>query len=220
MVYNGIMSLDVIKNILSEEDIRVVQETISNEFNNRETIKLNAPLKSGMSDGSVCYYSQIGRIDIKYPKIPKDILNKIYNIVVEKSDKKIHGIVEDFVMYSKYTKSSGGNPKLEPHFDVVDTGTLILDYQLKSNKVWELKIESDYVVLEDNSAVLFDPFENIHSRTIRDFSDDEFVEMLFFRFKTSDEIQERTEKDMDRLKFELDWYSCEREHAKKFKEEF
>lgn len=220
MVYNGIMGHNVIKNILSEEDIRIVQETINNEFNSREKVKLNAPVKSGMADNAVCYYSQIGRIDIKYPKIPKDILNKIYNLVVEKSDNKIDDIVEDFVMYSKYTKSSGGNPKLEPHFDVVDNGTLILDYQLKSNKVWELKIESGYIALEDNSAVLFDPFESIHSRTIRDFSDDEFVEMLFFRFKTSDDIQERTEKDMDRLKFELDWYSCEREHVKIFKEEF
>ena len=220
MVYNRIMDVKLIKNILSDQDLKDLEDAIDREFNSRAVMKLNLPTKSIEENNSVCYYSGLGRIDIKYPNIPQHILDKIYNSVVKNLDEEIELLSSDFVMYAEYTKSSGGNPRLEPHFDIVDFGTVILDYQFKSNKVWEVKVESDFFALEDNSAILFDPSEKIHSRTVRTFSDDEFVKMLFFRFKTSTDLVPRTRLDKERLVFEQDWHVCEEVHVEKFKERY
>lgn len=74
-----------------------------------------------------------------------------------------------------------GNPRLPTHFDG-DYNDLIINYQLESNTRWSIGVDYNLYQLEDNSAIIFHPNENVHWRPRKKFKDGEFVRMIFFRF--------------------------------------
>jgi hypothetical protein len=196
------MNTKVINDLLSDVDKARLLDAIANEFKTRPEARHKFPREDRDVNNHTAYYDGYGRIDIKHPKIPKDILDKIYRLVEEHLDDEYKPVTFDFAMYGEYTKRSGGDPKLEPHFDSAESATVILDYQIESNTDWEIKIESDLFLLDDNSGLLFDPLCNIHSRIIKDFNDEDFVKMLFFRFKSSNTISPKTIEDEKRLQKE------------------
>lgn len=78
-----------------------------------------------------------------------------------------------------------GEPSLPPHFDG-DSTDLILNYQLESNTTWPVGVGTEVVELEDNSAILFNPNEQVHWRTRKKFNKGEYVKMVFIRFQSSE----------------------------------
>lgn len=82
-----------------------------------------------------------------------------------------------------------GQPTLPAHFDG-DWNDLIINYQLTSNTRWDIGVDCNLYQLENNSAVIFHPNENVHWRPRKRFKDDEFVRMIFFRFHKSGEASD------------------------------
>lgn len=195
------MHAKVIKNILSDDDINRLTDAINHELKTRPIVDQGTLLHGHDREDTVTRVLDFGRIDIKYPKIPQDIIDKVLLIVKENVDESYTDLAFDFVIYADYSKASGGNPRLRPHFDSAESTGVILDYQLKSNVSWEIKVESDLFDLEDNSGLLFNPLDNIHYRPVKVFSDDDFVRMLFFRFVSSKSFSPITPENQKRLDF-------------------
>lgn len=192
----------VLKNILSKEELSRLMDAIQKEFNSREIVNQGSPHSDTDRDDTVTYLKDYGRIDIRRPDLPVDIIEKISNLVLNNIDPSFTNTVFDFVIYAEYSNRSGANPRLEPHYDVSKVATLILDYQVESNVDWDINVGYDSYTLEDNSGLLFDPLENVHYRPIQKFKDGEFVKMLFFRFSSSKEIypkQKYTQHEIDEL---------------------
>lgn len=193
------MEAKIIKNILSDDEVLMVSEAINKELSSRPVIKQDVLMHGEDKDNTVTYVIDFGRIDIRYPKVPSHIIDKILNIVKNNVDDSFTNPVFDFLIYAEYSNDSGGNPRLRPHFDVSEASTVILDYQLESNISWEIDVESNRFTLKDNSGLLFDPLENIHSRPVRKFNDGEFVKMLFFRFTSTKPVVPKNKEDQFRL---------------------
>lgn len=198
-MYNYIMKTKVIKNLLSTSDISRINEIIKNEYANRHVVDEGFPKSTNHDDTAIIYFGHFGRVDIRNLSLPRDIIDKITKVVVDNADNSFADLVFNFVIYAEYSLKSGGKPKLEPHFDISEGSTLILDYQLESNVSWDLIVESESFTLKDNDGILFDPLSNIHYRPVQSFKDDEFVRMLFFRFGSSKPVAERKSEDIDRL---------------------
>lgn len=114
-----------------------------------------------------------GDFVVKKPRIYK----KLKKIAKKHSGKNLtlSGIAA--VEYSnKY-----GKPNLPPHFDA-DTNDLIINYQISSSTSWDVGLDLKLYSIEDNSALVFNPNENIHWRPIKEFKDGEYIRMIFFRF--------------------------------------
>jgi hypothetical protein len=199
----------LIKNIFSESEIQHMLNTIQEELKSRTKIHYKFPTKDKDIDNVVSYFTGYGRIDIKHFILEDSVISKLLKLVKDNCDSTYTDIDFDFVMYSEYTKDSGGIPKLEPHLDVTSHSTLILDYQLKANKSWGIKIDNKIFALEDNDGVLFDPYNEIHSRPVEDFEDGESVAMIFFRFKSSNPLNERDKNLIERLDKENDEFAKE-----------
>ena len=161
--------------------------------------KEDRPSDTNHRDDTILYWKDFGRIDIRWPKIPQDILDKIFNNVKEILKDEYPVLTSGLVIYAEYSTATGGQPKLNAHFDISQARSLILDYQLESNTLWGIGVEDKIFDLKDNSGILFDPTAKIHYRPQKNFLDGEFVKLLFFRFDTAAEQEVHTEEDWLRL---------------------
>lgn len=107
------------------------------------------------------------------------------DLIIEKINKIIIGYDTNLVFSSSsYVEYNNlyGIPELPPHFDGDDCD-LLLNYQLSSNTVWGIGLNKEIYNLQDNEAVIFSPNEVIHWRPIKNFLNEEYVKMIFFRFQ-------------------------------------
>ena len=74
-------------------------------------------------------------------------------------------------------------PKLFPHFDGFPEPRLTFDYQIGSNTSWPLVVEDREYVLKDNQALTFSGTHQIHWRVHKDFSETDYLDMIFFHLK-------------------------------------
>lgn len=193
------MITKIIKDVLSEDEISSILASVQYEIDSRPILKEDKPTSTTHPDDAVLYWKDFGRIDIRYPKIEQEIIDKIFKIVQNEADPSFTDLKFQFAIYAEYSTKSGGNPMLNPHFDVSDVSTVFLDYQLDSNTIWPIAVEQDVFELENNGALLFESVGSIHYRPIKNFSDEEFVKMLFFRFSTSKNLPGKTKEDYKRL---------------------
>lgn len=193
------MITKIIKDVLSEDEISSILASVQYEIDSRPILKEDKPTSTTHPDDAVLYWKDFGRIDIRYPKIEQEIIDKIFKIVQNEADPSFTDLKFQFAIYAEYSTKSGGNPMLNPHFDVSDVSTVLLDYQLDSNTIWPIAVEQDVFELENNGALLFESVGSIHYRPIKNFSDEEFVKMLFFRFSTSKNLPGKTKEDYKRL---------------------
>jgi hypothetical protein len=70
-------------------------------------------------------------------------------------------------------------PNLTPHFDGFEQPRITFDYQLNSNTSWPIYVEGKEFVLKNNEALTFSGTHQVHWRSPKDFSEGEFVEMIF-----------------------------------------
>lgn len=193
------MDTKLIKDLLSEEEVSSILVSIQKEIDSRPIVKEDKPTSTIHPDDAILYWKDFGRIDIRYPKIEQETIDKIVKIVQNEADPSFIDLKFQFAIYAEYSTKSGGSPMLSPHFDVSDVSTILLDYQLDSNTIWPIAVEQSVFELENNSALLFESVENIHYRPIKNFLDEEFVKMLFFRFSSSKILPGKTKEDYTRL---------------------
>lgn len=145
---------------------------INNLFSNEELLYINKIIKESKTDLD----SMLGRvkseIDFKgsiRQKVEK-LINETYKVNLSLGS----------INYVEYNKRYG-KPELPPHFDG-DNCDLLLNYQLSSNTVWGIGLNKKVYNLQNNDAVIFSPNEVIHWRPIKNFLNEEYVKMIFFRF--------------------------------------
>lgn len=119
--------------------------------------------------------NELGRLQV-YFDLPNELRDRVAQIA---KDLGYDGLELSSASHVEYNNLYG-NPNLPPHFDG-DTIDLIIDFQLDGNTSWDIGLNCEAYPLEDNSALVFNPNENIHWRPIKDFKDGEYLRMIFFR---------------------------------------
>lgn len=111
---------------------------------------------------------------------PEDLLLKTQRFAEEHFGVKDLEIFDIIII--KYCNDFGFVPKLDPHKDGGTLKKYTIDYQYKANVDWGISVENDIFVLSNNEALTFIGTEQKHGRPGRIFSDNEYVENIFFQF--------------------------------------
>jgi hypothetical protein len=149
----------IIKNVLSEEQIREIYKIINGvpEEDTHTQERL----------GHKAYLVSLG----------EDIRAQLEKVVQENYGPE--WFLNDY-QFARYSKKFGYKPKLYPHFDdAFSVHKLTLDVQVYSTVSWPLVVEGEEFVLNNNEALTFSGTDQIHWRTPMDLSDDDVVDMLF-----------------------------------------
>jgi hypothetical protein len=160
-------------NILTQEEIDFILKEIK-----------NVPEESTKID------EILGRALLHNITFPDEIIAKASALAHKVSDRKLE--TGNGAMCTIYSNEYG-SPNLPPHFDG-DTTDVIVNFQLDSSTSWDLGLDLTLHTLEDNSALIFNPNENIHWRPYKEFKDGEYVTMIFFRFRDAAEISDYSHK--------------------------
>lgn len=150
----------IIKNFFTEEERKYIINFVNN-------------LQEDKNIGQI--YRATGRRLIGLENIADNIKNKVETYVKKEYGKDI--VVKD-IGCMRFS-SEYGVPKLLPHKDDYAC-QVVFDYQLRTNKKWDLFIEGNRIELEDNDAVVFEGEKTAHWREKIKFEDGEFVEMICF----------------------------------------
>lgn len=178
--------MDVIKinDLLSQEDIDTIVKSIKDPI--EDNISYSTSPELGRHQFGV-------RIHDDLKKRLLDIANPILGFESELSG----------ATYTEYT-TVYGTPSLPVHFDG-DWNDLIINYQLESNISWDIGVGLNLYTLEDNSAVIFHPNEDVHWRPIKSFKDGDFVRMIFFRFHNPKDLSDYSHLRVHGIDADIFW---------------
>lgn len=189
MVYNIIMYFKnlenkIIKNVLSEDQIKFLYNIIDNAHDDEKQIM---PWL-----GQTTFFLNFS------DDLEKTILNIINNFVGEEMQ-----ITE--MSLARYHTDSGFTPKLFPHYDHFEESRVTFDVQLKSNIDWPIVVENKKYLLKNNEALIFSGTDQIHWRSPKTLSKNDFVDMLFVHLSrknnnnkiTDEQKNERETRCMD-----------------------
>ena len=179
MVYNSNMENIVLNDLFTKEECIELHLMVESEMKNRPHVEIMHDENGSLinQDDVVMIDRENGRLMAEILPTPEHIIEKLKKVM-----KDNYGSCEYIsTVYAEYSPSTG-NPKLNGHFDQKNDTTL-LDYQLHSNTVWPITIDSINYELTDNQGVILRPLNQYHGRPQKNFKSDEFVHMLFFFFQ-------------------------------------
>jgi hypothetical protein len=149
----------IIENFFSKTEIDYLKDFIKE----KETLKLYK------------LRPDTGRLAINLGSIKPEIIAKVQGVI-----QNIYG--KDYKIkdagFNRY-KLEYGFPNLMPHLDDKNA-QVVFDYQIESNKKWNLLIEGKPIVLNDNDAVVFEGQKDVHWRDPVYFKSNEYLSMLNF----------------------------------------
>lgn len=122
-------------------------------------------------------------------QLPESVAQKVVKHCEKISGES--GLIISEYQYARYTNiyeedGTLGAPVLSPHYDeTFKEPRFTFDYQMQSNTSWPLVVEEREYALEDNQALTFSGTHQIHWRTKKVFSDEDFIDMIFFHLKKS-----------------------------------
>lgn len=112
--------------------------------------------------------------------LPDSTIKKIEKVVSENFDKPL---VLRELSFARYDTSGGREPLLFPHFDeTFPEQRVTVDIQVKSTIPWAIVVEDTPYILKDNQALVFGGTHQIHWREKKQFSDTDYVDMIFCHF--------------------------------------
>jgi hypothetical protein len=147
---------------------------INNVFLDHELKLLSSGVDNSPKHHDPEYGRELGKTLTNIGIVPNKV-SSIANTMFETE------LVLSSIMSCTYS-SEFGTPNLPPHFDNAEHG-YIINFQLDSNTSWDIGLNLDLYPMEDNSALLFNANEMAHWRPYKTFNDNEYVTMIFFRFK-------------------------------------
>jgi hypothetical protein len=86
------------------------------------------------------------------------------------------------IIIIKYCTDFGFVPKLDMHKDGGVLTKYTIDYQHSANIDWPVTVEDQEYQMTDNSVLTFIGTKQMHGRTNRVFSNNEYVQNIFFQF--------------------------------------
>ena len=123
-----------------------------------------------------------------YIELDSSIIEKVTNKAKEISGNDNLVLTEYcHARYSNVTSNCGKyhyKPALFPHHDeTFKEPRFTFDYQINGNTEWPIIVEPDKkLTLKNNQAATFSGTHQIHWREPQHFTDDQYVEMVFFHF--------------------------------------
>jgi hypothetical protein len=148
-------------------------------------------------------------------ELPESIINKVTQKAKEISGNE-NLVVTEYchARYANVTSHCGKfhfKPSLFPHFDeTFKEPRFTFDYQINGNVDWPLVVAPDKkFVLKNNQALTFSGTHQIHWREPKHFTDDQYVEMIFFHFSDpssgpkSEEVNEKMTAQAIRYKHDF-----------------
>lgn len=166
MKYNEINT--VVKDVFTRDEIDLIYKSVQNNSGG-DFIKVHAQANT-------------------FIQLPDSIIDKVTKIARELSgNDKIEVTEYCHARYNNVTSDCGKHhyrPSLFPHYDeTFKEPRFTFDYQINGNVDWALVVEPDQeFVLKNNEALTFSGTHQIHWRKPQEFTDDQFVEMVFFHF--------------------------------------
>jgi len=157
---------------------------VENVFTQNEINQIYESFKNSSGNAFIKVHSQANM----YITLPDNIINKVTNYAKEISGNENLVLTEYcHARYANVTSNCGKfhyRPALFPHYDeTFAESRFTFDYQLQANTDWPIIVEPDIeLTLKNNQAATFSGTNQIHWRKPQIFSDDQFVEMLFFHF--------------------------------------
>ena len=199
----------VVSNLFNDEDVAVLKNSIYTFLNSSEAIDISIEeiRENGRPLDKLLNQPWSGRVlFVAADVIPHELISKVTKYVNENHKKDL---VVEGVAFTRYSNKTG-EPRLAPHYDTGDA-KLTVDYQLESNVQWPLVIEDKVFTLTDNSALVFRPSYEVHWRVPQLFTDDQYVDMIFFHYTSGEPEQDIDHEAKARI---------ERSYQDIFKEEF
>jgi hypothetical protein len=130
----------------------------------------------------------ISNIDL----LPQEVITILTNKASELYGKNLKLYAAAFGQYSK----KFGYPKLIPHIDEVPS-QFTIDYQLDGNIDWSIVIEGSEYWLKNNSILTFEGENVLHWRPKKEFSDNDFLDLIWFQFIDDDHWSYKTDARPD-----------------------
>jgi len=108
------------------------------------------------------------------------------------------------VLFARYTKKSGFNPRLLPHTDrVMKNPSVTMTIELDSTLDWDIYVEDEKFIMERNLAVFFSGSHQMHYRPFPKFEDEDYYDILLVHstldLPDQEELTEEHFSKMDRL---------------------
>jgi hypothetical protein len=171
MVYNSIMKYDekniIVENVFTEKEVLDLYTIIEN------------PLKKSLQKNLCQSVSDFN--------LPKEIRQKVIDYCERISGESDLEISEyQFARYKKVVDESSGEtlfPNLFPHRDSFLEPRFTFDYQIGGNVSWSIIVEDKEYLLKNNSALTFSGTHQIHWRNQKEFSDTDYLDMIFFHLR-------------------------------------
>lgn len=191
MVYNIIMYYQnlenfVIDNVLTEDEKTYVYEKIK-EANERNSKKIVATL------GHTTYFFDVSE-DFKNKIIAK--IQKYFN----------DELVITELSAAKYHNATGFVPKLHPHYDGFSESRVTFDIQLDSTIEWPIVVEGKEFTLKNNQALIFSGTDQIHWRTLKELSNNDYTDMLFVHLSRKNNVEKISDIEKSEREKRLNHY--------------
>lgn len=158
---------EIVENVLTDEQIATIYKNVENSHNS--------------------YVMELFSQNISDFELPKDIERKIITkcqTIGGESDLEITEY--QFSRYKNTTLENGEviRPNLTPHADqTFQEPRFTFDYQIGGNTTWPIIVEGKSFTLQNNQALTFSGTHQVHWREPKIFSDDEYVDMVFFHLR-------------------------------------
>lgn len=159
----------IVKNVLTDLEISEVLKVLS-ETKHKTFVK------------HLCHTSW-------HVRLPKEIEDKFLYYAEEISKTKLRLLEYNISKYENVEEDGKKYyPLLWPHTDEAFGGPRVtLDYQLRSNISWPIEVDNEDSItnytLSDNQLLSFSGTHQVHWRPKKDFSDNDFIEMIFLHFE-------------------------------------
>ncbi len=182
----------VIDNVFTEEEIKQVKESVANS-NGSAFVEPHCQLNN-------------------FIQLPQNIVDKLTEYARQISKNNNVVLTEYCHAIYRNTEKDGKKyrPSLFPHYDeTFKEPRFTFDYQLDGNVVWDIVVEHKPLSLKNNQAATFSGTHQIHWRDPKEFTDEQYVEMLFCHFTdpTLPQKDEGVKKFVDaKAKLYKDWY--------------
>ena len=166
------------------------------ESSNTSLISSFADVKKRLDPETAFVQKSSGRVIMDITDIvPKEITDKLVGYV----DSLGHKVVRFESMFSRYSNKFG-TPRLTPHFDIGEPA-ITIDYQIRSNVSWPIAVDGIVYDILDNDALIMHSSNTVHWRPPQIILDEEYVDMVFFRFIIESEEMSTNEKRLIAYKY-------------------
>jgi hypothetical protein len=171
------MKNHIINSIFSNEEVLDIKNTILNNIEARTLTDWDGNNDHSGSRNLYRIHAELGRLVMDSVEFSPTITGKVSKIF------KDLGLGERY-LGATFCEYSGkyGRPRLDEHVDSGPSGTMCLDYKLAANTNWSIAIDKIEYEVDENSALIFDTTRQIHGRPAKDFSEQEYVQVIFFYF--------------------------------------